>query len=282
MNSTKRNILTLVFLFFFTVIYSQKKDSLRGNFTYLLKSKSNNLYPTNIYKELFSLQISDSRSFFISENTLKFDSIFLSETKSISNGNSKVIDFRGKSLPKLNSNFVIIQSNDNVQFYGMVGMSLLSYIEPKIQDWKLVNETKTINSLICKKAELSFKGRYWIAWYSTEIPFPYGPYKFGGLPGLIVKITDKQEDYDFELVKSIPSSVLKGKTIEIDKSRYENSKVVTKNELFKAKEDFRENLSHSFENMGVVLTSEQRENLRQKEKTNELEKKGYNPIELED
>lgn len=159
---------------------------------------------------------------------------------------------------------------------------MLSYIDPKINNWKLINETKTINSLICKKAELNFKGRDWTAWYSIEIPFPYGPNKFGGLPGLIVKITVKNRDYDFELVKSAPSSAMKGKIIIIDKWHYENSKLVTKRELLEAKEKDEANTISSLESMGILVTPEQREILRQRQKKNELEKKGYNPLELEE
>lgn len=125
MNFIKKNILKFILFFFFAVSYSQtfKNDSLLGSFTYLLKSKPNNLYPDFTYEELFSLQISDARSFFISEKILKLDSIYKTEFQKVfNNGSSNIaIDFRGKSLPKTNSKFIIIQSNDNVQFYGRVG-----------------------------------------------------------------------------------------------------------------------------------------------------------------
>lgn len=282
MNYTKKNILKFIFIFIFALSNSQtyENDSLRGNFTYLLKSIPNNLHRDYVHEELFSLQISDSRSFFISEKTLKFDSIFLAETQTVLNNGSKTIDFRGKSLPKSTSNFMIVQTNDNIQYHRSVGMSLLSYNTPVINNWQLINETKTINSINCRKAEVSFKGRDWIAWYATDIQFPYGPYKFTGLPGLIIKITDKKGDYDFELVKSMSSSSMKGKTISIDESRYKNSKLVTKQQLDEAKNNFNKNLSSSLENLGVKFTPEQREDFRQREKINELEKKGYNPIEL--
>ncbi len=281
---TKNNILRFIFLFCFAITQSQtfKNDSLRGSFTYLLKSKPNNLYPDFTYEELFALQISNDRSFFISEKLLKLDSIYKTEFQKAFNSGSNHIDFRGKSLPKTNSRFIIIQENDIVQFYDKIGTSLLSYTNPKINNWKLINETKIINSLVCKKAELNFKGRNWTAWYSTEIPFPYGPNKFGGLPGLIVKIADKKGDYDFELVKVTPSSAMKGKVITIDKSHYENSKLVTKRELLEAKEKDEANIINSLESMGTVVTPEQREILRQRQKKNESDKKGYNPIELEE
>ncbi|WP_281166433.1 GLPGLI family protein [Riemerella columbina] len=167
-------------------------------------------------------------------------------------------------------------------FYGSVGSSLLSYHDSKINNWKLIDETKTINSFVCNKAEVHFRGRDWVAWYSTEIPFPYGPYKFGGLPGLIIKITDTKGDYDFKLVKSVANKDLKGKTITVDPKRYKNSTLVTQQELLTAKDNFRKNLLNSMQKDGVILSQEQMDNFRKKQKLNEQEKKGYNPIELEE
>ncbi|WP_312083775.1 GLPGLI family protein [Epilithonimonas hominis] len=148
-----------------------------------------------------------------------------------------------------------------------------------MNNWKLVSETKVINSITCKKAEVNYKGRDWIAWYSTDIPFPYGPYKFSGLPGLIVKITDKTGDYDFELVKSEPSSKLKGKVVTVNKARYENPKIVTKKELDDARENARQNARQELESMGTAFSQDQKDN---RPRLSEKEKEGYNPIELED
>jgi GLPGLI family protein len=220
------------------------------------------------------LQISDKRAFFISENRLKFDSIFMSQFNN-KKDNSFNVDMRG--LPPSKFKFLIIQTNDNSQFYEAAGMNLLSYNTPVIGNWKLVDETKVINSIVCKKAEVSYKGREWTAWYSTEIPFPYGPYKFSGLPGLIVKITDKTEDYDFELVKSVSSYNLKGKLVRINKARYHNAKLVTKKELAQAIISSKENAKYELERMGTVFSDDQK-----RQKISETEKKGYNPIELED
>jgi GLPGLI family protein len=274
MNLRKKRILAIIFLLnFFSVSFSQTADadSLRGAFTYLMQYKPNTLSSDYVIKELYSLQISDNRAFFISENKLKFDSAFTAQYKQ----NSSTFDFR--SMPISRSNFLIIQTNNKSQFYEAIGMTMLSYDSPVIDNWRLVDETKVINSFTCKKAEGRYKGRDWTAWYSTEIPFPYGPYKFSGLPGLIVKITDKTGDYDFELVKSVPSSKLKRKTITVNKARFQNAKLVTKKELTQARKNFRENAKNELESMGTVFSDGQN-----RQKINETDKKGYNPIELED
>lgn len=274
MNFTNKQILKIIFLFYFSISFSQtaKIDSLRGEFTYLLIYKPNTLNQDYVINEFYSLQIGDDRAFFISENALKFDSLFMAKY----NKNKDVIDL--SDIPVSKSNFLIIQQNNNTQFYEYIGMTLLSYGSPIIDNWKLVNETKVINSIICKKAEVHYKGRDWNAWYTTEIPFPYGPYKFSGLPGLIVKISDKTGDYDFELVKSTSSAELKGKVITVSERYYKNSKNVTKKELSQARTNFRENARYQLESMGTVFSQNQKE--RQKAVT--TEKKGHNPIELED
>lgn len=63
--------------------------------------------------------------------------------------------------------------------------------------WKLSNDTLTILSYICHKAECNFKGRNWTAWFTTEIPSSEGPWKLYGLPGLILKAEDGDKDYLF-------------------------------------------------------------------------------------
>lgn len=40
----------------------------------------------------------------------------------------------------------------------------------------------------------------WTAWFTTELPISDGPYKFHGLPGLILKIYDKTNTYSFDII----------------------------------------------------------------------------------
>lgn len=66
-------------------------------------------------------------------------------------------------------------------------------------NWKISSEKEKIGEWNAQKAEADFAGRHWIAWFSTEIPIQDGPYKFQGLPGLIVKIEDKNGSHKLEL-----------------------------------------------------------------------------------
>lgn len=268
-------LLQLIFSLFFisSVCQTKKNDSLRGEFTYIMQYRINKLSPDYIIKELFSLQITDNKAFFSSVNRLKRDSAFSSQL--IGSHDNIILDSR--NIPQTRSNFLIIQTNTDLQYYNSVRTTLLSYNSPVIKNWKLINETKIINSIDCKKAEVKYKGRDWIAWYAPEIPFSFGPYIFSGLPGLIVKITDMTDDYDFELVQSKSSTQLQGKILKINKERYENAKLVTKKEFIEARKNFRKNFKFELESAGIIL-SDSNQNTR----IDETEKPGYNPLELEE
>ncbi|PKV52826.1 GLPGLI family protein [Aquimarina sp. MAR_2010_214] len=67
---------------------------------------------------------------------------------------------------------------------------------PKI-DWKLTSEKKEILNYPCQKAIGEFRGRTYHAWFTDKIPVSTGPYKFNGLPGLILEIQDTEKEISF-------------------------------------------------------------------------------------
>ncbi|MCU7616668.1 GLPGLI family protein [Chryseobacterium sp. PBS4-4] len=273
-------LLILLFISFsFTQSYAQ--DTIVGEFTYLLKAKFD-LRTDYRDQELFSLQITDNHAFFASVISLKGDSVMANSGTSTKNSDGSITLGwkKGVVIPKTDFNFTIIQSNDNIQYFDSVGMSLLTYKEPVIKNWKLIDETKIINTINCKKAEVTFKGRNWIAWYSPEIPFPYGPMKFSGLPGLIIKITDDKGDFDFELVKSVSDTQLKGKLVNIKKSRYTNAIETTQAKLRQAQKNADANAAGVLASYGTTIIKGQ-EMIREREKAREENKKYANPLELE-
>lgn len=69
------------------------------------------------------------------------------------------------------------------------------------QIWQIMPETKQICNIPCQKAVCHFSGRNYVAWFARSIPLKYGPFKFGGLPGLILKVEDSKHLYSFECVK---------------------------------------------------------------------------------
>lgn len=90
--------------------------------------------------------------------------------------------------------------------YAIMPMNLdrecCQYTEPvPKQQWTLKDEQQNIHGYRCQKATCHWRGRDYVAWFTSEIPIQRGPWKFGGLPGLIVKISDAKKEYNFELVR---------------------------------------------------------------------------------
>ena len=66
-------------------------------------------------------------------------------------------------------------------------------------EWIFSDEaTDSIMGYDCRKATVEFAGRNYTAWFTPEIPLPFGPYKFGGLPGLILKLEDTEQQFVWE------------------------------------------------------------------------------------
>ncbi len=95
--------------------------------------------------------------------------------------------------------------------------------------------------------------------------------KFSGLPGLIVKITDDKGDYDFELVKSVPTSKLKGKLVNIKESRYTGATETTQAKLKQAKQNVESNVAGVLASYGTTIIQGQ-EMIRQRQKEREENK----------
>jgi GLPGLI family protein len=70
-----------------------------------------------------------------------------------------------------------------------------------VQEWTLCEETDTIAGYLCQKAICQFRGRTFVAWFTPDIPINNGPWKFGNLPGLILKVYDMDKLYTFECNK---------------------------------------------------------------------------------
>lgn len=77
------------------------------------------------------------------------------------------------------------------------------FYEEKIPDfqWTLIDGSDEICNYNCKKATMDFRGRKWTAWYCEDIQSDNGPWKFGGLPGLILKLEDDKHEHIFEAMQ---------------------------------------------------------------------------------
>ncbi|MDD7469038.1 MAG: GLPGLI family protein [Porphyromonas sp.] len=85
--------------------------------------------------------------------------------------------------------------NTVYQGFGFNRYTYEEDIEP--QKWILGDNVRSILGYECRLAECDYRGRHWIAWYAPEIAVSEGPWKLGGLPGLILEAYDTKRQYVF-------------------------------------------------------------------------------------
>lgn len=77
------------------------------------------------------------------------------------------------------------------------GLKYYIYEDATNMKWQLLDEFKEISGYKCQKAATEFRGRKYEAWFTSEIPLSCGPWKFSGLPGLILEVYDQAGEVYF-------------------------------------------------------------------------------------
>ena len=114
------------------------------------------------------------------------------------------------------------------------------YEEAPNFQWKILKEKKTIGEYKAQKATAKYGGKNWIAWFSNDIPFLDGPYKFYGLPGLIVQIEDEEDNISWTLAGNKTVKNYKEKSL-LDGGNNIKSIMVSKEKFKEIDTDYRNN-----------------------------------------
>ena len=104
-----------------------------------------------------------------------------------------------------------------------------------LQQWQIKTETQDILGYRCQKAICHWRGRVFEAWFAPDIPVKAGPWKFGGLPGLILKLQDTAGVYRFEAVQ------ISSKPYPIYKYDFKTYHASTREKVWKQQKAFNEN-----------------------------------------
>lgn len=179
-----KKIFLLSILFIYTFGFSQNR------FKYFLNFKIDSTNRNFVQQEVFNLDFIDNKSIFYSEALAKLDSL-----RTVSTSIYK------KNVPEPKLDYIISYDakENKIFFKETIGFSMFLVEEPRKIKWHITTRTEKINNYNAQKAYAEFGGRVWTAWFTTDIQVSDGPYKFKGLPGLILKISDSNDDYNFEL-----------------------------------------------------------------------------------
>jgi len=166
------------------------------------------------YDDLFILQIGKNISKFYSYYTFQADSLVKTPDgdkvwKEIFNKSLEDFNrYRDKtrflsSFPHARSGTFVYKNYPKGEMTvtdGVVGEHGIYKDTLYAQRWQISDSIKTVLGYMCQKAECDFRGRRWTVWFAPEVPVSDGPWKLGGLPGLIMEAYDRGKQYYFIIV----------------------------------------------------------------------------------
>ena len=182
----KRNIIVFLLLSLCFCVKAQT-DSVQLQITYAVQFKGTSKTDTIHQKDIECLDIGRLTSHYYSliDNWYKEHSTNTNPYV----GHSLKFEVY-KNMPKLG----------NITYIHMPGWITVIEKNDQLFNWNLVAGDSTICDYPCKKAFTDFRGRKWTVWYTLDIPNSDGPWKFCGLPGLVLKATDNDQNFDFTCI----------------------------------------------------------------------------------
>ena len=102
--------------------------------------------------------------------------------------------------------YIVIKqpAKDWVVYQDVLGVETYQYQEKSsLFHWRITPTKQMVAGYECQQAYAAFGGRIWEAWFTRDIPVSEGPYKFYGLPGLIVRVRDTHDNYVLEMISLV-------------------------------------------------------------------------------
>lgn len=171
--------------FFYELTFKPKKDS------------------TKLEKVMMILDITKEKSIYRDYTMVAQDSILKIQVEQMQKSGVFKDMSKMVTMPKFSEKVYKFYPEMKVQYVERISSGFtplnIGYNDETKMNWKITEEKAKIGSYNTQKATADFGGRKWNAWFTSDIPLQDGPYKFHGLPGLIVKIEDDGQNYSWEL-----------------------------------------------------------------------------------
>lgn len=173
------------------VIFSALIQAQTNRFFYEYKFIPDINNKDDVKKEMMQLDITPKGSSYYSYDKFISDSTIVAAVEKQAKSGSGNIQINRHDKPN-QINYKVVKDYPDFRTYLSTKISTDQYKVKEDQKpvWKILPDKQKIGEYMAQKATTSYGGRDWIAWFTSEIPFQDGPYKFYGLPGLIVKIED--------------------------------------------------------------------------------------------
>lgn len=196
----------------FSAIYSQNDLALKVEYNEFVTYN-----PQIINKRISKLYISKSFSYY------KTESLKVNKRTNIEDSETIFIDTKNED----DFSEIIINFKENKlveRLYENLFLEKYYSVNEKIPEmkWTMITGKKKINNYNCKKAQTTFRGRTYSVWYTEKIPISVGPWKFNGLPGLILSVEENEGIYKW-VAKTIIYPY-KAKDLDLDNVIKDNPK----------------------------------------------------------
>lgn len=205
-----KNIIKIFILILssFSFTNGQNKKISDVEVKYHMKYISDSLNKETYLEADMTLLSNKNESYYFNGAMVKFYQDLKYQTKTFSNVQDIANNYI--PLPKIRHN--VWKINDIIKVTTPLGKYNYSYNSDKIE-WELLGDIKKIEKYTCHLAKATVDNDIYFAWYTTEIPFSEGPFKFKGLPGLILELHNKNKTIE------IHATNIEMKNIEISKMK---------------------------------------------------------------
>ncbi len=187
----------LAFLFFFAGLLISAQNN---RVIYEYRYKTDSASADSLRTEWMYLDISGNGSRYYSKVAFERDSVMTeSIRKQLSSGMRNVSVSRSSTGGEVSYEVEKTYPGFQTVLITSIGNDAYRVTEDRKPEWKILPEKEKVGEFTAQKATTDFAGRIWTAWFTAEIPIQDGPYKFYGLPGLIVKMADHTGTHLIEL-----------------------------------------------------------------------------------
>jgi len=246
---------------------------------YETKAASDATKPDRTTTDYMVLDIGEAGiSRFYSDNRRRTDSIINGLIKKGGNVNIDKNTFSNNGISSMGDAKEIFKNYPagKITVTDRIATSDYLYEEDRINfQWQIEPDTREILSYTCQKAVTDFRGRHYEAWFAPDLPLNDGPWKFAGLPGLILAVEDSDKNFIFQAIG------IENLELSVDFPQKDYVKTSRK-EVEKVQKRFIEDpmgyLTNSMPGAKVIVKTIDQNGV---ERTANEIKFPYNPIELE-
>ncbi len=146
------------------------------------------------------LEIGRSRTLWYSAHARAIDSLFQSGANDVNA--RKVCGMQAGERERYEDVITNYPTNGELSVLTNIWGTEYCYAEamPQIR-WQIdPAPTDSLLNYACHRAEARFRGRTYVVWFAPELPFSHGPWKLGGLPGLILRAESTDGLFAWEAV----------------------------------------------------------------------------------